>query len=69
MLTSWVGNSVVLGGVWALTYHMLGRLRHVIWDFGFLVDVPVSEKMAYGMVVAATLVTVIVALFQFGVIQ
>ncbi len=68
-LTTWVGRLVVLGGVWALTYHMLGRLRHVIWDFGFLVDVPVSEKMAYGMVIAATLVTVIVALFQFGVIQ
>jgi succinate dehydrogenase / fumarate reductase cytochrome b subunit len=69
VLTSWLGSLIMLGGVWALTYHMLGRLRHVIWDFGFLVNVPASEKMAYTMVITATLVTVLVALFQFGVIQ
>jgi succinate dehydrogenase / fumarate reductase cytochrome b subunit len=69
VLTSWLGSLIMLGGVWALTYHMLGRLRHVIWDFGFMVNVPASEKMAYTMVITATLVTVLVALFQFGVIQ
>ena len=69
VLTSWLGSLIMLGGVWALTYHMLGRLRHVIWDFGFLVNVPASEKMAYAMVITATLVTGLVALFQFGVIQ
>ena len=35
LLTSWLGTLVMLGAAWALFYHMLGRLRHVIWDFGY----------------------------------
>jgi len=62
VVQSWLGDIVLLGGVWALSYHALGRLRHVIWDFGYCWDVPTSEKMAIGMFGLATLVTGAVAL-------
>lgn len=61
-LRSVLGGLILLAGVWGITYHMLGRLRHVIWDFGHFLDVQTSEKMALGMFGGATAVTVIVAL-------
>ncbi|MEM1237995.1 MAG: succinate dehydrogenase, cytochrome b556 subunit [Pseudomonadota bacterium] len=61
IVQSWLGDLVLLGGVWALTYHLLGRLRHVIWDFGYCWDVKTSELMGKGMFGLASVVTVAVA--------
>ena len=61
-MRSWFGDLMLLGGTWAFFYHMLGRLRHVIWDFGYCLDVPTSEKMAIGMFGLATVATLVVAL-------
>ncbi len=58
-LRSWFGDLLLLGATWALWYHTLGRLRHVIWDFGYCLDVPTSEKMGIGMFVAATVLTLL----------
>ncbi|MEM6385950.1 MAG: succinate dehydrogenase, cytochrome b556 subunit [Pseudomonadota bacterium] len=62
LLRSWFGDIVLLGATWAVFYHMLGRLRHVIWDLGYCLDVPTSEKMAIGMFGAATVLTALAAL-------
>ena len=61
-MRSWFGDLILLGGTWALFYHALGRLRHVIWDFGYCLDVETSEKMAIGMFGLATVLTLVVAL-------
>jgi len=60
-MRSWLGDLILLGGTWAFFYHMLGRLRHVIWDFGYCLDVPTSEKLAIGMFGLATVLTLVVA--------
>lgn len=62
LLRSWFGNLVLLGATWALWYHMLGRLRHVIWDFGYLIQIEASNKMGLGMFIGATVLTVITVL-------
>ncbi|MEM7720349.1 MAG: succinate dehydrogenase, cytochrome b556 subunit [Pseudomonadota bacterium] len=62
LLRSWFGDIVLLLATWALFYHMLGRLRHVVWDFGYCLDVPTSEKMAIGMFGGATVLTILAAI-------
>lgn len=62
LLTSWIGTLVMLGAAWALFYHMLGRLRHVIWDFGYCLEVEISEKMGAGMFIGATVLTILTAI-------
>ncbi|MEM1077300.1 MAG: succinate dehydrogenase, cytochrome b556 subunit [Pseudomonadota bacterium] len=66
VLRSWFGDIVLLAAVWAFVYHMLGRLRHVLWDFGYCFEVPVAERLAIGMFGVSTVVTVLVALARFG---
>ena len=41
---------------------MLGRLRHVIWDFGYCLEVEISEKMGAGMFIGATVLTLLTAI-------
>jgi succinate dehydrogenase / fumarate reductase cytochrome b subunit len=31
---SWFGRLVLFGYTWVLLHHMLGGVRHLIWDFG-----------------------------------
>jgi len=50
----------MLFATWAAFYHMLGRLRHVVWDFGYWLDVETSEMMAKGMFMVSTLLTIFV---------
>jgi succinate dehydrogenase / fumarate reductase cytochrome b subunit len=33
-ISSWVGRIVLFGFTWALLHHMLGGIRHLIWDTG-----------------------------------
>ena len=58
-LRSWLGDILLTLATWALWYHTLGRLRHVFWDFGYCLDVEVSEKLGLGMFVGATILTII----------
>ncbi|KUP94374.1 succinate dehydrogenase, cytochrome b556 subunit [Tritonibacter horizontis] len=62
LLRSILGDLVLLAATWAIFYHMLGRLRHVIWDFGYCLEVAVSETMAKGMFIGATVLTVLAAI-------
>ncbi|MEL7164515.1 MAG: succinate dehydrogenase, cytochrome b556 subunit [Pseudomonadota bacterium] len=58
-LQSVLGMFVLSVALWAAFYHMLGRLRHVIWDFGHALNVAASERMAIGMFAGATALTII----------
>lgn len=62
LLHSWLGSLVLFGATWALFYHMLGRLRHAIWDFGYCLEVAISEKMGLGMFIGATVLAALVAI-------
>ncbi len=61
-LTSWFGTLILIVATWALWYHTLGRLRHVLWDFGYCLDVNLSEKLGLGMFVGATVLTILTVL-------
>lgn len=59
VLTSWFGDLVFLGSLWALWYHTLGGVRHLIWDSGRALGVSVSEKMGIAMILGSLVLTVL----------
>lgn len=58
-VTSWFGKLVFIGSIWAIWYHLLGGIRHLIWDTGRALDVATAEMMGWGMVVGSILLTLI----------
>ncbi len=57
-LTSWFGDLVMFFSVLALWYHMLGGIRHLIWDSGRMLDVEKSELAGQMMMVVSVLMTI-----------
>ena len=62
VITSWFGNLVMVLSLAALWYHLLGGLRHLIWDSGHLLDVETSERMGMGMVALSIVLTIVTVL-------
>jgi len=34
-METWLGRLILLGYTWALIHHMLGGIKHLIWDLGY----------------------------------
>lgn len=61
---SWLGRLILFGYTWALVHHMLGGLRHLIWDTGRgfeLAAVEMFAKVTLGGSVVLTIVLWIIA--------
>ena len=64
VITSWFGILVMVGSAWALWYHTLGGIRHLIWDAGHGLEVEQAEFMGWIMIFgsgALTVLTIIIA--------
>ncbi|MBC6438480.1 MAG: succinate dehydrogenase, cytochrome b556 subunit [Rhodobacteraceae bacterium] len=57
LLTSALGDLVMLGSILALWYHALGGLRHLIWDAGYGLDMETADKMGWGMIIGSVVLT------------
>ena len=62
VITSWFGKLVMLGSLLALWYHLLGGLRHLIWDSGRMLDVQSSERFGIFMLAGSVVLTVLTIL-------
>lgn len=62
VLTSWFGDLVLLGSVWALWYHTLAGVRHLIWDAGFGLELETAEKMGAAIIAGSFVLTLLTVL-------
>ncbi len=63
VITSWFGKLVMFGSIWALWYHSLAGIRHLIWDAGHMLDIGQAEKLGWAVIggsVLLTLLTVVI---------
>ncbi len=68
MFGTMLGRLVLFGYTWALLHHMLGGVRHFIWDTGRALDIESVDLMSWGTIVASALLTVAVWLYAGGLI-
>ena len=59
VMTSWFDKLVLLGSIWALWYHTLGGVRHLIWDNAVALDIPTAEKLGWTVVFGSFVLTAI----------
>jgi succinate dehydrogenase / fumarate reductase cytochrome b subunit len=57
--TSWFGDLVFTGSLWAVWYHYLAGLRHLYFDAGRGLDIPTAEKLGMGCIIGSVVLTVI----------
>jgi succinate dehydrogenase / fumarate reductase cytochrome b subunit len=59
LLASPLGILVMVGYSWALIHHMLGGLRHLLWDTGRGLTLPSVERLAQLNLAGSIVLTVI----------
>jgi len=57
---SWLGQLVLFAYSWSLTHHMLGGLRHFVWDTAMMMEAGQRDKMAWSTLVGSVLITLLI---------
>ena len=57
VITSWFGDIVMVLSLWALWYHTLGGVRHLIWDTGRGLELKSAERMGWMMIIGSLMLT------------
>ena len=57
---SLIGRLVLLGYTWELLHHLLGGIRHLIWDLGYGFEPAEREFLALATIVGSISLTLIV---------
>jgi succinate dehydrogenase / fumarate reductase cytochrome b subunit len=57
--SGFIGNLIVLMIVWAIFHHLLGGVRHAVWDRGLYMDPQGRELLAQGTLVGGILLTLL----------
>ena len=50
---TWPGKLVLLGYTWVLMHHMMGGLRHFLWDTGHGYDLRTIDILSWGSLAAS----------------
>jgi succinate dehydrogenase / fumarate reductase cytochrome b subunit len=59
LLTSWLGILILVLSLWALWYHFLGGVRHLIWDLGYGFEIKTADMMGYIMIGGSFVLTLL----------
>ncbi|BCH22262.1 MULTISPECIES: succinate dehydrogenase, cytochrome b556 subunit [unclassified Mesorhizobium] len=57
---SWIGRLVLFGYSWALMHHMLGGLRHLVWDTGAGLEKHTASKIAWATLGGSAVLTILI---------
>jgi succinate dehydrogenase / fumarate reductase cytochrome b subunit len=59
-INSWFGRFILFGYTWALLHHMLGGIRHLIWDTGRGFGAYEREWLAIATLVGSISLTIVI---------
>lgn len=65
VFSSWPGLLVLFGFSWALIQHLLGGLRHLMWDTGRGLDLPIVFASGWAVAVGAIILTIVLWIIGF----
>ena len=64
ILSTWFGIVVLIGSVWALCYHSLGGIRHLIWDMGYGFDLKTADRMGWAVIIGSFVFTFVIICYS-----
>jgi len=62
---SWIGRLVLFGYTWALIHHMLGGIRHFLWDLGYGFGAAEREWLARATLFGSIALTLLLWIFAY----
>lgn len=65
---SWIGKLMLFAITWALIHHMLGGIRHLIWDIGYGFGPNEREFLTWATLIGGIAITLLIWLVGFLVV-
>ncbi|WP_137157068.1 succinate dehydrogenase, cytochrome b556 subunit [Rhizobium sp. FKL33] len=62
-----IGQLVLFGYTWALVHHLLGGLKHIMWDLGHGFEKHFSTRLAIAHFIASPVITVLLWIVGYAV--
>jgi succinate dehydrogenase / fumarate reductase, cytochrome b subunit len=59
VLRSWFGDVVLFLSLWALWYHTLAGVRHLVWDQAVGLDLQTAYAMGYAVIGGSVVLTIL----------
>lgn len=59
LIGSWFGLLLLFGWSFALFYHLLNGIRHLVWDAGYGFEIATAERMSWAILGGAAVLTVL----------
>jgi succinate dehydrogenase / fumarate reductase, cytochrome b subunit len=59
-IQSVVGRFVLFLFTWALFHHLVGGIRHIVWDSGYGLDAPLRDQMAWATLIGGFALTIVI---------
>ncbi|KAJ55031.1 succinate dehydrogenase [Actibacterium mucosum KCTC 23349] len=57
VVRSLIGDLILLGSLWALWYHLLAGVRHLIWDSGRGLELDTAKRLGWAVVAGSFIMT------------
>ncbi len=64
---SWFGRIILFGYTWAAIHHMLGGLKHLVWDAGHGFELSTVERVARLQLGGSIVLTILIWVIAYGV--
>jgi succinate dehydrogenase / fumarate reductase cytochrome b subunit len=55
-----IGRLILFGFTWALFHHMLGGVRHTLWDSGYGLEAPMRDQLAWATLIGGFALTIVI---------
>ena len=62
-----IGQAVLFVVTWALFHHLIGGIRHIMWDAGYGLDAPLRDQLAWATLIGGFASTVLVWVMAYAV--
>lgn len=59
VITSWFGKLVLFLSLWAMWFHLLGGLRHLIWDNAVGLEIETAQMLSWIMIAGSVVLTIL----------
>ena len=69
VIGSFIGRLVLFGFSWALIYHLLNGIRHLVWDTGRGFEVPTAKASGWLVLILSVVLTLVAWFVGYGMME
>ena len=68
LINSFFGKFILIGFTWSMSFHLLGGIRHLIWDLGYGFEIKTANISGVIVIISSLFLTILFWLFARGFI-